>query len=208
LVVSVKPLATFVKRLFDLAIALPALIACVPLLAVLSIAIVLTDGLPVLFRSKRAGLKGRAFTALKFRTMTNERGADGALLPDSKRITRLGRFLRRTSSDELPQLINVIRGEMSIVGPRPLPVEYLTRYTAEQMRRHEVKPGLTGWTQINFSQREKTWEKKFDEDLWYVRNQSLRLDIRIIFQTFGALWVRYKSRPEGFTTSRELGHKR
>jgi len=140
--------------------------------------------------------------------MTSEQDADGVLLPDSKRITRLGRFLRRTSLDELPQLINVLKGEMSIVGPRPLPVEYLTRYTPEQMRRHDVKPGLTGWTQINYTTEEKPWDKKFEQDLWYVRNQSLRFDMKIIFLTIGALWVRYKSRPEGFTTSQELGRKR
>jgi lipopolysaccharide/colanic/teichoic acid biosynthesis glycosyltransferase len=109
--------------------------------------------------------------------------------------------------DELPQLINVVKGEMSIVGPRPLPVKYLPRYTPEQMRRHEVKPGLTGWTQINYSTEEKPWEEKFEQDLWYVGNQSLRLDMKIVFRTVGVLWVRYKSRPEGFTTSQELGRK-
>lgn len=196
-----------IKRLFDLIIAASALTAFGPVLVALSAAIIVTDGLPVVFRSRRAGLGGRAFTALKFRTMTNERDADGVLLPDSERITRLGRFLRRTSLDELPQLINVLKGEMSIVGPRPLPVKYLPRYTAEQMRRHEVKPGLTGWTQINYSSEEKPWEEKFDQDLWYVRNWSLALDMKIILRTLGALCVRYRSRPEGFTTSKELGHR-
>ncbi len=199
-----KPLATVAKRLFDLTIAFPALIACGPILVLLSLAITLTDGFPVLFRSRRAGLGGRAFTALKFRTMRNTRDADGKLLPDSERITRLGRFLRRTSLDELPQLINVVRGEMSIVGPRPLPVAYLPRYTGEQMRRHDVKPGLTGWAQINYSTEEKPWDKKFEEDLWYVRNWSLGLDMKIVFRTLRALWVRYKARPKGFTTSQEL----
>ncbi|MDQ7785102.1 MAG: sugar transferase [Desulfomonilaceae bacterium] len=193
-----------IKRLFDLTIAVLALVACGPLLALISMAIIVTDGFPSLFRSRRAGLGGRPFTALKFRTMTNKQGADGALLPDSDRITRLGRFLRRTSMDELPQLINVVKGDMSIVGPRPLPVEYLNRYTREQNRRHEVKPGLTGWTQINYAREEKPWEKKFEQDLWYVQHWSLGLDTKIVFRTLGALWIRYKSRPEGFTTSQEL----
>ncbi|MFH1116964.1 MAG: sugar transferase [Pseudomonadota bacterium] len=196
------------KRLLDLTMAVPALIALAPVLAAISAIIVVTDGFPVFFRNRRAGLGGKAFTALKFRTMTNARDAEGALLPNAERITPLGRFLRRTSLDELPQLINVIRGEMSIVGPRPLPVAYLPRYTAEQMQRHDVKPGLTGWAQIHYSHEEKPWDKKFEEDLWYVRNWSLGLDMKIIVRTMGALWVRYKARPEGFTTSEELRQKR
>ncbi len=202
-----KPLTLAAKRLFDFTTAALALAAFWPVLAVVSTAIIVTYGFPVVFRSRRAGLGGKAFTALKFRTMTNERDADGMLLPDSERITRLGRFLRRTSLDELPQLINVIRGEMSVVGPRPLPVAYLPRYTAEQMHRHDVKPGLTGWAQVNYSREEKPWDKKFEEDLWYVRNWSLGLDMKIVFRTLGALWVRYKGRPEGFTTSEELRHR-
>lgn len=147
-----------------------------------AIAVWAAMGRPVLFRQKRIGLHEREFELLKFRTMTEERGADGKLLPDAKRLTRLGRFLRRWSLDELPQLWNVLKGEMSLVGPRPLPPEYLPRYTAFQRRRHEVKPGITGWVQVN-GRNALTWEEKFELDVWYVEHHSLWLDLKILART-------------------------
>jgi sugar transferase EpsL len=136
----------------------------------------------VFVRQLRPGLHGRPFTLLKFRTMTEARDPAGNLLPDEQRLTRLGRFLRRTSLDELPELINVLKGEMSLVGPRPLLMQYLDRYTPEQARRHEVKPGITGWAQIN-GRNALTWEEKFKLDVWYVDHRSFRLDLRIILLT-------------------------
>jgi len=139
-------------------------------------------GRPVLFRQNRPGLNGRAFELLKFRTMTDARDDRGQVLPDEKRLTGLGRLLRRTSLDELPQLVNIIRGDMSLVGPRPLLMEYLDRYTEEQSRRHTVKPGITGWAQIN-GRNALSWEDKFRLDVWYVDNRSIWLDIKILLIT-------------------------
>jgi lipopolysaccharide/colanic/teichoic acid biosynthesis glycosyltransferase len=161
------------KRAFDLAAASLALILLAPLLALTALAIALFLGRPVIFRQRRPGRHGRPFVLYKFRTMSVARGADGALLPDRDRLTRLGRLLRRTSLDELPELINVIRGDMSLVGPRPLLMEYLSRYTPEQARRHEVRPGITGWAQLNGRNR-LPWEHRFALDVWYVDHQSLR----------------------------------
>ncbi len=139
-------------------------------------------GAPVLFRQTRPGLRGKPFIMYKFRTMTDERDPQGNLLPDEQRLTRLGRFLRSTSLDELPELINVLKGDMSLVGPRPLLMKYLDRYTPEQFRRHEVKPGITGWAQVN-GRNALTWEEKFKLDVWYVDNWNLWLDFKILLMT-------------------------
>jgi len=170
------------KRLVDFTGAAAGLLILAPLMAAVAAAVRAAMGSPVLCRQKRTGLGERKFELLKFRTMTEQRGPDGRLLPDEARLTPLGRFLRRWSLDELPQLWNVLRGEMSLVGPRPLPPEYLPRYTAFQRRRHEVKPGITGWAQVN-GRNALTWEEKFELDVWYVEHQSLWLDLRILWKT-------------------------
>ena len=170
------------KRLFDLAVVLIALPLWLPLLVVLGLLVRLKIGSPVLFAQTRPGLDGKPFKLVKFRTMTDERDASGALLPDSQRLTTFGRWLRSTSLDELPELWNVLKGEMSLVGPRPLLVEYLPLYTLHQRRRHEVLPGITGWAQVN-GRNAISWEEKFDYDVWYVDNRSLALDLRILAMT-------------------------
>src|SRR5262249_9921716 len=141
-------------------------------------------GGPVLFRQQRPGLRGELFTILKFRTMVDRTAPDGRPLPDSQRLTQLGRFLRRTSLDELPELVNVLRGDMSLVGPRPLLAEYLPRYSKEQMRRHDIRPGITGWSQVN-GRNALTWDEKFALDVWYVDNRSLQIDLQILQKTIG-----------------------
>ena len=170
------------KRAIDLAGACTLLVLSVPLMLAAALAIRLLMGRPVLFRQIRAGHRGRPFTLFKFRTMHDTLGPDGRLLPDTQRLTPLGRLLRRTSIDELPQLWNVLRGEMSLVGPRPLLVEYLDRFTPEQARRHEVKPGITGWAQVT-GRNALDWEERFALDVWYVDHRSLRLDARILLLT-------------------------
>ena len=170
------------KRLVDMALAAFGLLALSPVLAVIAAAIYFTMGGPILFTHVRAGAAGRPFKLFKFRSMTDKRDANGNLLPDAERITRLGNFLRRSSLDELPELFNVLRGDMSLVGPRPLLIQYLPLYTSEQMRRHTVRPGITGWAQIN-GRNAISWEKKFEHDVWYVDHQSLWLDIKILFLT-------------------------
>jgi lipopolysaccharide/colanic/teichoic acid biosynthesis glycosyltransferase len=172
------------KRFLDLALGIPAAVLCLPLLAVVAMAVRVALGRPVLFSQGRLGRHARLFTLYKFRTMNDALGRDGMPLPDSMRLTSFGRFLRRTSLDELPELYNVLRGEMSLVGPRPLLLRYLDRYTAEQARRHEVKPGLTGWAQVN-GRNAITWEEKFALDVWYVDHCSLRVDLKILVMT---LW--------------------
>ena len=171
-----------VKRFLDIFGACVGLVFLAPVLIIVAMLVRLKIGLLVLFRQVRPGLYGKPFTIYKFRTMTDERDEDGNLLPDGERLTRLGRFLRKTSMDELPELFNVIKGDMSIVGPRPLLTRYLDRYTPEQMRRHEVKPGLTGWSQVN-GRNAVTWEDKFKLDVWYVDHLSLWLDLKIIALT-------------------------
>lgn len=160
-------------------------------------------GSPVLFRQPRPGRDGRVFELVKFRTMTDERDATGALLPDSQRLTAFGRWLRRSSLDELPTLWNVIRGDMSLVGPRPLLVRYLDRYTPEQRRRHEVAPGITGWAQIH-GRNALSWEEKFDLDVWYVENLSLRTDLAILFQTITQVMGQRGISAEGHATMPEF----
>ena len=173
---------SFSKRSFDLLVTLLSLVVTLPLLLVIGLLVWIFLGRPVLFLQQRPGLKGRPFLAYKFRTMTNRRGSEGKLLPDAERLTPFGRFLRSTSLDDLPQLWNVLRGEMSLVGPRPLLMSYLERYTPEQMRRHDVLPGITGWAQIH-GRNALSWDEKFTLDVWYVDNWSFWLDLRILFLT-------------------------
>lgn len=170
------------KRLFDIVGALVGLILLSPVLAVLWVLIRRRMGAPVLFRQTRPGKDGKPFEMIKFRSMRDSLAADGTLLPDAERMTPLGAKLRSTSLDELPELINVLKGEMSLVGPRPLLMEYLPLYSPEQARRHEVRPGVTGWAQIN-GRNALSWAEKFELDIWYVENRTLLLDIKIIAQT-------------------------
>ncbi len=177
-----QPRVPPVKRLLDVVIALPALVILSPVMAVIAALIWITDGWPVVFRQERPGLKGKIFRIIKFRTMRQCCDPDGRPLPDGQRLLPLGKFLRSFSLDELPELINILKGEMSLVGPRPLLTAYLPRYSPEQARRHDVLPGLTGWAQIN-GRNILSWEERFDYDLWYVDHWSLWLDIKIIFLT-------------------------
>ena len=172
----------FGKRLFDLIVAGTALIVLAPLLALLALLVRAGMGAPVLFRQDRPGLHGVPFTLYKFRTMRDTRDAHGNLLDDDARLTPIGRFLRSTSLDELPELVNILKGDMSLVGPRPLLMEYLLRYTPEQMRRHDVVPGLTGWAQVS-GRNALDWDEKFARDVWYVDNRSFLLDLRILVAT-------------------------
>ena len=171
-----------VKRLFDISAAAIALAILSPCFVIVYICIRRKLGPPVLFRQTRPGLKSQPFEMIKFRTMANAVDAEGKPLPDEKRMTRLGNFLRKSSLDELPELWNVLKGDMSLVGPRPLLMQYLDRYTPFQARRHEVKPGLTGWAQIN-GRNAISWEKKFELDVWYVDHQSFWLDLKIVLAT-------------------------
>jgi lipopolysaccharide/colanic/teichoic acid biosynthesis glycosyltransferase len=177
------------KRLMDCLIASVVLLLLALPLLFLTLLIRRKLGSPVFFRQVRPGLHGQPFEMVKFRTMTDERGADGALLPDAVRLTSFGRFLRATSLDELPELWNVLKGDMSLVGPRPLLMEYLPLYTPEQARRHEVRSGVTGWAQIN-GRNAISWEDKFKLDVWYVDNRSLWLDVKILWLTVKKVLVR------------------
>ena len=177
------------KRYFDLVLAVMALLVlALPLLVVVWL-VRSKLGNPVLFRQVRPGLHGQPFEMVKFRTMTDERGADGALLPDAQRLTSFGRFLRASSLDEMPELWNVIKGDMSLVGPRPLLMEYLPLYSPEQARRHEVRPGITGWAQVN-GRNAISWEEKFALDVWYVDHRGLWLDIQILWLTVRKVLLR------------------
>lgn len=170
------------KRIFDLVIALFALLLLAPVLLVVGLLVRWRIGAPIFFRQQRPGLDGKVFEIIKFRTMTDGRNANGQLLPDGERLVKFGRFLRTTSLDEFPELWNVLRGDMSLVGPRPLLVEYLPLYTPEQMRRHDVRPGITGWAQVN-GRNAINWDDKFKLDTWYVGNFSFLLDLRILLKT-------------------------
>ena len=170
------------KRALDIAMALGTLPLTLPVAILVAILVRLRLGSPIIYRQVRPGLNGRPFEIWKFRTMTDRRGPDGSLLPDRDRMTALGRFLRSTSLDELPELGNILRGDMSLVGPRPLLVEYLDRYSPRQARRHEVRPGLTGWAQIH-GRNAIRWEEKFELDVWYVDHVSFSLDLRILVRT-------------------------
>ncbi|HHW40486.1 MAG TPA: sugar transferase [Syntrophomonadaceae bacterium] len=177
-------LSLWIKRLIDFLGALFGLLVLSPLMLIIAILVLVSMGAPVLFRQVRPGLHGKPFVLYKFRTMRDAFDGDGKPLPDDRRLTPLGRFLRNTSLDELPELYNVLKGEMSLVGPRPLLMEYLDRYTPEQARRHEVKPGITGWAQVH-GRNALSWEEKFRLDVWYVNHRSLWLDIKILLLT---LW--------------------
>ncbi len=187
------------KRLFDLLLSLVGLLVLAPLLLLLWVMVCRKLGSPVLFRQIRPGLHGLPFMMVKFRTMTDERGPDGELLPDVRRLTAFGRFLRASSLDELPELWNVLRGEMSLVGPRPLLMEYLPLYSPEQARRHEVRPGITGWAQVN-GRNAVSWEERFKLDVWYVEHRSLLLDLRILWLTVRKVIVREGISAQGEAT--------
>jgi len=191
------------KRALDLGLAVPALIVLAPVGLVVAGLARAKLGSPVLFRQERPGRDGRIFELIKFRTMTDVRDPNGALLPDEQRLTPFGEQLRRASLDELPTLWNVIRGDMSLVGPRPLLVRYLERYTPEQRRRHEVAPGITGWAQIH-GRNAITWEEKFALDVWYVENLSLRIDLAILFRTMIQVLRQRDISAEGHATMPEF----
>ena len=189
----------FGKRLTDLGIALTALALLWPVLLCLALLVWLKLGVPAFFRQTRPGLHGRPFQLIKFRTMRDAFDAQGNSLPDAERLTRFGRWLRATSLDELPELWNVLKGEMSLVGPRPLLMEYLPLYSAEQARRHEVKPGITGWAQVN-GRNALSWEGKFELDLWYVDHRSFWLDVQIIALTIKKVLLREGISAQGEAT--------
>lgn len=191
------------KRLSDILIALVALLVFAPILLVVAILVRLLLGKPVLFRQLRPGKGGRPFTLIKFRTMLDSSDAEGRQRPDEERLTRFGRFLRSTSLDELPELWNVLRGDMSLVGPRPLLMQYLPRYSPEQARRHDVRPGLTGWAQVN-GRNALSWPEKFALDLWYVENRSLWLDLKILLLTVKQVVFRHGISAEGAATMPEF----
>ena len=193
----------FLKRLFDLVIAVPSVIIFLPVIVLIGLLVRMRIGSPVFFCQVRPGLHGMPFVIYKFRTMMDERDRNGNMLPDGERLTRLGRFLRKTSMDELPELFNVIKGDMSIVGPRPLLMQYLDRYTPEQARRHEVKPGITGWAQVN-GRNAISWEDKFKLDVWYVDNMSLGLDMKIIAMTIWKILKREGINQPGHATAEKF----
>lgn len=187
------------KHFTDFTAAFLALLVLSPLLLILMVLVRLKLGSPIFFTQVRPGLHGKPFKMIKFRTMTDARDADGNLLPDNIRLTAFGRFLRSTSLDELPELWNVLKGDMSLVGPRPLLMEYLPRYTPEQARRHEARPGITGWAQIN-GRNAISWEEKFKLDVWYVDNQTFWLDLKILVLTIKKVFVREGISAEGEAT--------
>jgi len=191
------------KRIFDLVTTTIGLVIILPLMLVLSLLVWIFLGTPILFRQPRPGYKGRPFITYKFRTMTNRTGQDGKLLPDAERLTPFGRFLRSTSMDDLPQVFNVLRGEMSLVGPRPLLMQYLERYTPEQMRRHDVLPGITGWAQIN-GRNALDWDEKFRLDVWYVDHWSFWLDLKILILTPWKVFARTGISQPGHVTAEEF----
>jgi len=170
------------KRIFDLVVTFFGLLLLLPVITLTALILISNLGLPIFFKQSRPGLNRKIFNIYKFRTMTNERDKDGILLSDEARLTKFGKFLRSTSLDELPSLWNVLKSDMSLVGPRPLLLEYLPLYSTQQARRHEVKPGITGWAQVN-GRNAITWGEKFDLDVWYVDNQSIGLDIKILWLT-------------------------
>lgn len=192
-----------VKRIFDLVLTVPGLILLSPVLGLLAVAVRLAHGSPILFRQLRPGYHGRPFVIYKFRTMRDLQDMSGRLLPDDQRLTSFGRFLRAFSLDELPELINVLRGEMSLVGPRPLLMQYLERYSPEQARRHDVLPGVTGWAQIG-GRNALTWEDKFKRDVWYVDHWSIWLDIRIVLVTIWKALKREGISQPGQATAEEF----
>ncbi|MGL4576487.1 MAG: sugar transferase [Burkholderiaceae bacterium] len=200
------------KRLFDVIVSVLALLVASPLLLLLAALIRVKLGSPILFGQIRPGRLGHPFRMIKFRTMVDTLNREGNLLPDSERITTVGRWLRNSSLDELPELWNVLKGDMSLVGPRPLLMQYMDRYTAEQARRHEVRPGVTGWAQVN-GRNAITWDEKFKLDVWYVDNQSFWLDCKILWMTIVQVLQRKDISADGHATMPEFmgsndGHKR
>lgn len=188
-----------IKRGLDIIISLVGLILASPILLIVAILVRLNLGAPILFRQSRVGLNGEVFEMVKFRTMKDAKDAKGHLLPDDERLTKFGQFLRQSSLDELPELFNVLKGDMSLVGPRPLLVEYLPLYSKEQMRRHEVRPGITGYAQIN-GRNNISWAKKFELDVYYVDNYRLSLDFKILTQTVGKVLKQSDISQEGHVT--------
>lgn len=193
----------FGKRGFDVGAAAAGLVLLAPLLGVVAVVVRCQMGRPVLFRQRRPGLKGQVFQLVKFRSMSDRRDGQGNLLPDAERLTRFSRFLRSTSLDELPELWNVLKGDMSLVGPRPLLVQYLDRYTPEQARRHHVRPGITGWAQVN-GRNAVRWDERFALDVWYVDHVSLWLDLRILLRTVLSVLSRRGVSAEGEATMPEF----
>ncbi len=172
-----------IKRFFDILLAIILIILFSPFYIIVAVLILIKMGRPILFRQKRPGYKEKIFGIYKFRTMTNEKDEEGNLLPDNQRLVGVGKFIRSTSLDELPQLFNVLKGDMSFVGPRPLLIEYLPLYNERQKKRHDVKPGITGWAQVN-GRNAISWEQKFEYDVWYVEHHSFWLDMKILWRTF------------------------
>ncbi len=193
----------FGKRFFDLVLVIPGLILISPMLLLVAIVAKFKIGSPVLFLQERPGIHGKIFRMIKFRSMRNDRDVNGELLPDEVRLVPFGKLLRATSLDEFPELWNVIKGEMSLVGPRPLLAKYLDRYNPTQARRHEVRPGITGWAQIN-GRNAITWEEKFDYDVWYVDNLSFFLDVKILALTVLKVFKRSGTSAEGHATMPEF----
>jgi sugar transferase EpsL len=187
------------KRFFDLTATIFGMLLICPLVLLLALLVRLKLGAPILFRQQRPGMRGLQFMMYKFRTMTDERDISGDLLSDADRLTSFGKFLRSSSLDELPELINVLKGEMSLVGPRPLLMEYLPLYSKEQSRRHEVRPGITGWAQVN-GRNAISWEEKFKLDVWYVDHQSIWLDLKILWMTFVKVFMREGISQDGQAT--------
>jgi sugar transferase EpsL len=201
-----KRVQAYLKRVFDIVVSAVALTVLAPVMGLIALAVWRTMGRPVLFRQARPGLHGKPFVMYKFRTMRDLRDAEGKLLPDEARLTPFGRWLRTTSLDELPELGNVLRGEMSLVGPRPLLMEYLDRYTPEQARRHEVKPGITGWAQIH-GRNNLSWDERFKLDVWYVDNWSLWLDVKILWRTLWMVLRREGISAQGHATMPRFGER-
>ncbi|MBB1369931.1 sugar transferase [Pseudoalteromonas sp. SR45-4] len=187
------------KRLFDFIVALSALLSLLPVTIVVALLIRFKLGSPILFTQNRPGLHGKVFKMMKFRSMLDAKDKHGNLLPDNERMTKFGSFLRSTSLDELPGLFNVLKGDMSLVGPRPLLVQYLPLYSTEQARRHNVRPGITGWAQVN-GRNAISWDQKFKFDVWYVDNQSFFLDLKILFLTVKKVFVREGISADGHVT--------
>ena len=201
-----KRVQAHLKRVFDVVVSAVALTVLAPVMGLTALAVWRTMGRPVLFRQARPGLHGKPFVMYKFRTMRDLRDAEGNLLPDEARLTPFGRWLRTTSLDELPELVNVLRGEMSLVGPRPLLMEYLERYTPEQARRHEVKPGITGWAQIH-GRNNLSWEERLRLDVWYVDHWSLWLDLKILWRTLWMVLRREGISAQGHATMPRFGER-
>lgn len=199
--------AEVMKRLFDIVVSFTGLVVAAPLLAVVALLVRVRLGAPVLFRQRRPGLNGAPFEMIKFRTMRDATDEAGNPLPDAERMTPLGRWLRATSLDELPELWNVLRGDMSLVGPRPLLMEYLPLYWGDQARRHEVRPGITGWAQVN-GRNAISWEERFALDVWYVDNRSFWLDLKILAMTAGRVVAREGISERGEATMSKFQGKR